>query len=50
MRNKARACGFLLLGLFAFALQGCLGIGGPSTSQVTTGSSGKQVNVVQDAF
>lgn len=50
MRKKQRLWIFLLLGLLAFAAQGCLGFGGPSTKSVGTNSTGNQVNVVQDAF
>lgn len=50
MRKKRRAWGLLLLGLCTFALQGCLGIGGPATKNVGTGSNGKTVSVAQNVF
>jgi Tol biopolymer transport system component len=50
MRNKQRAWGLLLIGLCAFALQGCFGLGGPATKSVGTGSTGNAVSVVQNAF
>ncbi|GHO72171.1 hypothetical protein KSC_110630 [Ktedonobacter sp. SOSP1-52] len=49
MRKKRRIGGPLLLSLLAFALQGCLDIGGPSTRNVST-NNGKQVSVIQNVF
>ena len=50
MRKRQRLWSFLLVCLLAFAVQGCLGIGGPSTKNVGTNTNGKQVSVVQDVF
>ena len=50
MRQKRRAWSLLLLGLCAFALQGCLGLGGPDTRNIGTGTSGNTVSVVQNTF
>jgi dipeptidyl aminopeptidase/acylaminoacyl peptidase len=50
MAKKQRAWIFVLICLLAFAVQGCLGIGGPNTKNVGTNSNGKSVSVVQDAF
>lgn len=50
MRRRRQSWGLLVLGLLAFALQGCLGVGGPSTKSIGTNSTGGQVSVVQNAF
>ena len=50
MRKIHRAWGLLLLGLCAFALQGCFGIGEPGTKNIGTGGSGNTVSVVQNTF
>lgn len=54
MRRYISRSSFLLLILVAFSVQGCLGMGGggntPSGQNVTTNSSGQQVNVNQNAF
>lgn len=50
MRAKSQFGSLLLLVLLAFVLQGCLGLGGPATKSVGTGSNGNTVNVVENAF
>jgi Tol biopolymer transport system component len=50
MKKQQRLWSFLLVCLLAFAVQGCMGIGGPSTKNIGTNTNGKQVSVVQDVF
>lgn len=49
-RNLPSWSVLLLLSLVALSVQGCLGVGGPTSKQIATNSSGQQVTVNQDAF
>ena len=50
MRKIQHIWSLLLLSLLAFALQGCLGFGGPATKNISTNNNGSTVSVVQNTF